>query len=126
MSEPPSWRLVASDDDWATVEALERRWIEELGGTSNPKDEAWLCGPDDGYATFLEGTPWRLMRVWIRPELRRQGLLAAQWPVFLGRYGAAFKVSQPSPAMVAFMEKVGHPTGANTGARRGPPARNRL
>ena len=102
--------------DRATVKALENRWIDELGGTPNPWDEAWLCGRDDGFATFLGGPPWMLMRVWVCPELRRQGLLTAQWPRFREHYGAAFKVNLPSPAMDAFLGRVGHPAGAKTGA----------
>ncbi len=116
MSEPPSWRKVASDEDRATVKALENCWIDELGGTPNPWEEGWLCGQDDGYATFLGGPPLTLMRVWFRPELRRQGLLEAQWPAFRERYGA-FKVNQPLPAMRSFLAKVGRPTGPNTGPR---------
>jgi hypothetical protein len=120
MSEQPIWRMVASREEWATVMVLEGRWIDELGGTPSHRDEAWLCRRDDGFATFLGGPPWMLMRVWVRPELRRQGLLKHQWPAFRERYGAAFKVNHPSRAMLAFLAKVGHPTGTNTGTSGDP------
>jgi hypothetical protein len=121
MSRPHSWRKVAPGEEGATtISALEDRWIEECGGHRVHWDEAWLCGRGDGFATFLGGLRWELTRVWVRPELRRQGLLEVAWPRFVECYGAAFKVWQPSPAMQAFLAKVRHPTGANTGARRDP------
>ncbi len=124
MSEPPAWQRVTSDEDRATLKALEGRWIDELGGTLFPWDEAWLCGRGDGYATFLGGPPWTLMRVWVRPELRRQGLLEAQWPRFCECYGAAIKVNHPSPALEAFLAKVGHATGPDNGPRADPTSKD--
>jgi hypothetical protein len=107
--------MVESAEDRATVGALEARWIDERGGTPAPWDEAWIYGHGDGYATFLRVERWTLLRVWLRPDLRRQGVLTAAWPGFREQYGAAFKVWQPSPAMEAFLVRVGHVTGPNTG-----------
>jgi hypothetical protein len=118
MSEPRVWRRVFPGADEATaIRALRDRWTDEYGGHPVPWDEAWLCGEGDGFATFLGGQPWTLIRAWVRPELRRQGLFEAAWPLFVQHYGAAFKVWNPNPAMEAFLAKVGRPTGPNPGAR---------
>ena len=109
--------LVATDSPLAlSVDRLEGRWILEFGGRRFAWDEAWLWGDSDGYALFehsfrfAPGTArrvpgserWVLQRVWVRPELRRQGLLSAVWPTWRNRYGD-FHVTAPSTAMQAFL-----------------------
>jgi hypothetical protein len=101
-----SWRLILPDDDGApAIAVLVGCWISEYGGHPYPWDEAWICGEDDGFATFLRSRRWTLSHVWVRPSRRRQGRLAAAWPLFRERYGPAFEVSQPSPEMRAFLAR---------------------
>lgn len=92
---------------------MEARWRREFGGDTLGWDEAWLCG-QAGYASFHRGVRlplpgeryWMLDRVWLRPELRRRGLLTAVWPEWLERYGN-FEVAAPNSEMRAFLAKVG-------------------
>lgn len=57
-----------------------------------------------------EGGP-ALQWVWIHPYLRRHGLLSDAWGMFEERH-PRFAVEAPlSPAMLAFLEKRGHPKG---------------
>ena len=83
-------------------------------------DEVWLWRDDAegraiGFAAFPGGlrgpvswpasTQWpTLMRVWIEPAYRRQGLLTKAWDAWTERYGA-FDVESPNRAMRAFLDR---------------------
>jgi hypothetical protein len=60
------------------------------------------------WRTWQASAPvWALQWIWLHPYLRNQGLLSATWPYFLKRFGW-FDVEAPySPAMRAFLSKVG-------------------
>src|SRR5271165_1822392 len=95
--------MVDSDEDRATVDELEGRWLDELGETRAPWDEAWLCGRADGFATFPRSRQIKLSRIRVRPELRRRGLGNAGWARFREHYGVALEAWQPSALMTAAM-----------------------
>ena len=89
-------QLVTPDSSLAdSIRVLEQRWFREFGGKSLPWDEAWLWPPLDGYALFerhpslpwIANDPeyWTLHRVWLRKDLRRQGLLRSVWPLWRDR-----------------------------------------
>ena len=61
-------------------------------------------GAIDGACGFQQANDeWTLGWVWIRPERRRSGLLAARWPTFLSQFGD-FWIEHPlSKAMQAFV-----------------------
>jgi len=62
---------------------------------------------DGGCAFRRRGNEWSLDWVWIRPEMRRRGLLAARWRQFVERFGD-FSIEHPlSDAMTAFVERHG-------------------
>jgi len=119
MTAPP--QLVMPDSALSeTVGELQGAWLGEFGGEPWSWDEAWLWCPRDGFALFERrsrfrrldgsgGSPsqrdfdyWALLRVWLRPGLRRRGLLTAAWPLWRDRYGD-FDVAAPAAAMRAFL-----------------------
>lgn len=76
-------------------------------------DPTWVgylfASPDgtiDGACAFKQDEgEWALGWVWIRPERRRSGLLAARWPAFIADHGD-FWIERPlSVAMQAFIER---------------------
>lgn len=79
-------------------------------------------GTIDGACAFYnpDGAEWALQWVWIRPERRRHGLLAARWPAFLAEFGD-FWIEQPlSPEMARFLEKHASPAQLRVIADRCP------
>lgn len=53
---------------------------------------------------------WGLQWIWLAPKVRRQGILARRWPIFLERFGD-FVVEPPlSDAMQAFVRRHGSET----------------
>ena len=111
LSPQPSPQL---ESDVCVVLDYESRWKSEFGGTFFYYDEAWAWGPFDGYALFTRWPDcWQLDRVWIRPALRRRGLLSAAWPVWRERYGdfierseSVYATEPASDGMQAFLAKV--------------------
>lgn len=89
--------------DVSTRAKLDPRWV----GFVFVDDE----GAIDGACAFMrekEGG-WALHWVWIRPDKRRAGILAARWPAFLAEFGD-FWIEHPlSPAMLGFVERHASP-----------------
>jgi hypothetical protein len=117
------WRLVLATsprrehnavrrmDTWLSEEAVlgisPFHWRPERAARH---PEAWLLGACPlGGAIFtrpgLLGAAWHLDRVWIAPELRRSGQLAAVWPVWEERYGSIS--TDPTPALQGFLRARG-------------------
>lgn len=58
-------------------------------------------------AFWRDDNGWRLLWVWVSPKMRRAGILARRWPLFLQLYGD-FEVESPiSKEMGAFLAKHG-------------------
>lgn len=94
-----------SFEQWPTVTNrgnLQSCWIGFLfAGADGAIDGACAFYRDDGQ--------WRLDWVWIRPERRRHGLLAARWPRFLAEFGD-FWIGHPlSEEMISFLERHASP-----------------
>jgi len=117
----PELHLVTRDGPLRKmVDQLQGCLGAELGYRMTGWHEAWVWGQDDGFALFdhhdflvERGTHrvipdsecWDLTRIWMRPALRRRGLLSAAWPRWRERYGE-FRVERPlSPSMAAFVQQ---------------------
>lgn len=76
----------------------------------NPKFVGYLFADAEGTidgacAFFCDEGKWRLDWAWVRPERRRQGLLAARWPHFLTEFGN-FWIEHPiSEDMLRFIDR---------------------
>lgn len=79
----------------------------------NPQSHAYLFSDHTGQfgesaivgacAFWREGNHWRLRWVWVCPVMRRMGVLARRWPLFLEQYGD-FSIEPPlSDAMQKFI-----------------------
>jgi hypothetical protein len=90
---------------WHTVNQrsdLDPRWVGFVFA-----DEA---GAIDGACAFMRVEDgWTLCWVWVRPALRRRGLLAARWPAYLEEFGD-FWIEHPlSEAMAGFVARHASP-----------------
>lgn len=83
----------------------------------NPQSHAYLFSDHTGqfgegaivgaYAFWRERNQWRLRWVWVCPNMRRIGVLARRWPLFLEKYGD-FSIEIPlSDSMQKFIFKHG-------------------
>lgn len=86
----------------STRTRLDPRWVGYLFTDAN--------GAIDGACAFhRDQGQWSLHWVWVRPERRRHGLLAARWRHFLERFGD-FWIEHPlSDAMLAFVTRYATP-----------------
>jgi hypothetical protein len=85
--------------DVITRAKLDQRWVGFLFADAD--------GAIDGACAFYNdaGAEWALQWVWIRPDRRRHGLLAARWPGFLAEFGD-FWIEHPlSEAMQGFVAR---------------------
>jgi hypothetical protein len=115
----PTLHLVTQDDPMRkTVDRLQGCLGRELGYRTTGWHEAWIWDSGEGYALFdhhrfrtkgsmvlpnAEG--WDLTRVWIRPEMRRRGLLSAAWLTWRTKYGEFCIESPLTSDMAAFVKK---------------------
>jgi hypothetical protein len=68
------------------------------------------AGLIDGACGFRQREgEWCMDWIWIRPAMRRSGLLAARWPELLNRFGDFWMEHPLSPAMTDFVVKHGTP-----------------
>lgn len=81
---------------------LDPRWVGYLFADENGAIDG-ACG------FFCDKGHWRLDWAWVRPDRRRNGMLAARWPRFLDEFGD-FWIEHPiSDDMRAFIDR--HATG---------------